>query len=247
MRIILTIVAIQLLVLAMLIGCSRYRVEQMPASGISEPPVARSGSDVVEPTLPPHYEIPVRRSSPRSPRIEMPIINELPTTSELPIGEASLGNSSVAISSIRTSIYETYYDSSDAGRCTNISLAASSINNTIVQPGEIFSFNNTIGSTTGERGYQKSVIFVNGKKAKGFGGGVCQVSTTLCNAAAQAGMTILERHDHSLPVEYVRDGLQAATSHNAKLDFRFQNDTNRPVIIRAASGNGTVSVSLCEM
>jgi vancomycin resistance protein YoaR len=101
-----------------------------------------------------------------------------------------------------------------------------------------------VGSTTKERGYKKAVIYVDGKKSKNFGGGVCQVSTTLCNAAMKAGMTILERHDHSLPVKYAESGKEAATSQRGKLDFKFKNDTPNSVKINAKAENGTLSISI---
>jgi len=224
------------MLLFVMAGCSshradRYRIEEMPARSVprSEP----QEYPAPEPMLPPPHEreTPSRRS-PRPPRIEMP------TTHEIPIHTSA--------ENTRTSVahYETNFDTADEGRGSNIALAASAINNKVIKPGETFSFNNTIGSTTGERGYKKSIIFVDGQKSEGYGGGVCQVSTTLCNAAHRAGMTILERHDHSRPVDYVGDGLQAATSHNGGLDFKFQNDTPHPVVIHANADNGTVRVSV---
>jgi vancomycin resistance protein YoaR len=140
--------------------------------------------------------------------------------------------------------YETEFDTKDTNRGTNISIATRSINGTVVNPGEEFSFNDTIGSTTAEYGYKESVVYVGGKKARNFGGGVCQVSTTLCNAAINAGMTITERHDHSLPVNYVPNGKEAATSHNGDLDFKFINERNHPVRILADVQNGIISVGI---
>lgn len=140
--------------------------------------------------------------------------------------------------------HETYFDATDINRGTNISLAAASINGQIVQPNEIFSYNKTIGSTTAAYGYKQSVIYVSGKKAISYGGGVCQVSTTLCNAAMNANMTIIERHDHSAPVTYAKAGKEAATSHNGNLDFRFQNDNDYPVIIHASVDDGRIFVRI---
>ncbi|MCL1842697.1 MAG: VanW family protein [Defluviitaleaceae bacterium] len=141
---------------------------------------------------------------------------------------------------------ETQYDATDKNRGNNIAIAASSINGAIINPGETFSYNATIGSTTKEYGYKKAVIFADGKKSKNYGGGVCQVSTTLCCAAIDAGMKILERHDHSLPVTYAQEGREAATSQNGKLDFKFENTEPYPVVIHANGENGTVSVSISQ-
>lgn len=136
--------------------------------------------------------------------------------------------------------FKTEFSVKDSARANNIALAASAINGTTVMPGEEFSFNDTVGSTTSERGYKKAVVYTGGEKSKNFGGGVCQVSTTLCNAAIAANMTITERHDHSLPVLYVGKGAEAATSQRGNLDFKFKNEKDRPVAIRAAAENGVI-------
>lgn len=140
--------------------------------------------------------------------------------------------------------FSTKFDhTSDEGRATNIKLASDAINQSTIQPGEEFSFNNSLGPTTEKNGYKEAVIYVNGEKDKGFGGGVCQVSSTLYNAAANAGMTILERHDHSLPVTYVEKGKEAATSYGVK-DFRFKNDLGHPVTISSNVVDGNITVSI---
>ncbi|MCL2399255.1 MAG: VanW family protein [Defluviitaleaceae bacterium] len=139
--------------------------------------------------------------------------------------------------------FSTKFDPSENGRTINIELASDSINQTIVQSGEEFSYNKTIGPTTEKNGYQLAMIYVGGKKDEGFGGGVCQVSSTLYNAAANAGMTVTERHDHSLPVTYVEAGKEAATSYGVK-DLRFINELSHPVIIHSHVENGIVSVSI---
>lgn len=183
------------------------------------------------------YEMPAR-SAARPPEVEIPIATP---AREIPVSQEAYEFPEITAPA---AFYETEFDMADISRSHNIALAARSINGKVVRPGESFSFNETIGSTTGERGYKKGVIFVDGKKSEGYGGGVCQVSTTLCNAAHAAGMTLTERHDHSRPVAYVGDGLQAATSHNGGIDFRFQNDTAQAVRINAKAENGKVSVSV---
>ena len=131
----------------------------------------------------------------------------------------------------------------DNGRDTNIKLASDSINQCVVQPGEEFSFNTTVGPTTEKRGYQLAMIYVSGKKDEGYGGGVCQVSSTLYNAAANAGMKITERHDHSLPVLYVEAGKEAATSYGVK-DFKFVNELDFPVKIECTVSDGEITASI---
>jgi vancomycin resistance protein YoaR len=225
-------------ILFVLAGCANYQTESHRADDV---PV-RSARRNIRRSAPAPIPIPkaeaVNASPPvhRTERVTRSQTVEASVASPAPSANENAANSGAH--------YETKFDTADKGRESNIALASSSINNTVIQPGETFSFNDTIGSTTGERGYKKSVIFVDGKKSKGYGGGVCQVSTTLCNAAHHAGMTIVERHDHSRPVNYVGDGLQAATSHNGGLDFKFKNDTQHPVVIHAKAENGTVSISV---
>jgi len=139
--------------------------------------------------------------------------------------------------------HETKFNSNEKNRSANISLAAESINGKVVSPGEVFSFNEAVGPTIESRGYKEDIIFIDGEKHKGFGGGVCQVSTTLHGAAEEAGMTILERHDHSRPVGYAKPGDEAATSYGG-IDFKFKNDKQYAVRINAGVTDGRVCVSL---
>jgi len=141
------------------------------------------------------------------------------------------------------SSYETTFDTKEKNRGINIVKATESINGKIIKPGEEFSFNETIGPTIKRHGYAKATVYKNGKKAKGEGGGVCQVSTTLHMAAAKAGMTIVERHDHSLPVTYAKAGEEAATSYGVQ-DFKFKNDKNHSVQIKSHVKDGTVKVEI---
>ena len=141
--------------------------------------------------------------------------------------------------------HKTEFNAKEEARKTNITRASSSINGHVVQPGETFSYNQTVGPTIERRGYEESTIYVQGEKKKGFGGGVCQVSTTLSIAAEDAGMTIVERHDHSLPVTYAEEGDEAATSYGG-IDFKFKNEKPFPVVIRSSVEGGTISVSICE-
>jgi len=141
--------------------------------------------------------------------------------------------------------HQTTFELSDEGRATNINKASSTINNHVVNSGETFSYNETVGPTIERRGYKEAVIFVEGEKEKGFGGGVCQVSTTLAIAADNAGMTITERHDHSRPVSYAQEGDEAATSYGG-IDFKFKNEKPHPVIIHSKVEGGTITVTISE-
>ena len=146
---------------------------------------------------------------------------------------------------VELATHETSFNVKEKDRNSNIERAAKTINGHIVQPGEVFSYKETVGPTNEKRGYKKGTIFVKGEKVEGVGGGVCQVSTTLYNAAANAGMTILERHDHSRPVTYAEEGEDAAISYGG-IDFKFKNDKPFPVRINAnaAKEQGTISVTI---
>ncbi|NSW83660.1 MAG: VanW family protein [Syntrophothermus sp.] len=122
-----------------------------------------------------------------------------------------------------------------SGRWQNIKLACKGCDNTIIWPGQVFSFNEVVGPRTPERGYEIAPI-IGGVDT---GGGVCQVATTLYNAALKAGLPIVERHPHSRPVPYVAPGKDATVSYNYA-DLKFKNDRPYPVIVKAGVGGGKV-------
>jgi vancomycin resistance protein YoaR len=118
------------------------------------------------------------------------------------------------------------------GRVQNIRLSLAAINNTVVLPGEVFSFNEVVGERTVERGYRNAPIILGEAVVPGVGGGICQSSTTLYNAAREAEMEIVERRIHSIAPSYIKHGLDAAVAW-PYTDFKFQNDSATPVIVKA--------------
>lgn len=139
--------------------------------------------------------------------------------------------------------FTTYYGTGDAGRCYNIYLAAKSINETIVMPGETFSYNDLIGECSTRTGYRESTIYLNGKLAKGIGGGICQGSTTLYNAVLRANLEIVERRNHSLSVTYVPLGQDAMVSIGSS-DFKFKNNRDYPIKVIATTGTGSITCQI---
>ncbi len=139
--------------------------------------------------------------------------------------------------------YTTNFSTSSANRAYNVSLAAESINNKILMPGEEFSYNNTIGNPNAERGYKIAGIYENGKTSEGVGGGICQVSSTLYSAVLYADLEIVERHNHSLTVSYVPNGQDATVSYGV-IDFRFKNNTEYPVKINSVTSNRNLTISI---
>lgn len=125
--------------------------------------------------------------------------------------------------------YITYYGGGDRG--INIQIAASSINNFLLAPGQIFSFHQAVWPITEEKGYSMAPIIVGGSVVPGRGGGICQVSSTLYNAVLKANLEVVERYPHSMPVYYVPPGRDATVSDY--LDFKFRNNTDSYLIIKA--------------
>lgn len=139
--------------------------------------------------------------------------------------------------------FHTSYSTSTSERKNNIGIAAKSLNNTFIDVGAEFSFNRTVGERSVKRGYKAAKIIVGGKFVDGVGGGVCQVSTTLYNAALLSGMDITEFHSHSLPVSYVAPSFDAMVN-SSSADLRFVNNTHNPVIIKTKADGEVLTVSL---
>ena len=119
---------------------------------------------------------------------------------------------------------------SSKARLNNIKLAMSLLNGTRVAPGEVFSFNEAVGERTTARGFRKATAYSGGDVTEQVGGGVCQVSTTLFNAAVKADMEIVERHNHSLTVAYVDKGKDATVNWGSQ-DLRFKNTSPDDIYI----------------
>ena len=132
------------------------------------------------------------------------------------------------------SAYFTNYASSSANRKSNLALAASKLDGHLLQPGEVFSYNNRVGPRTESRGWKTAHQFQDGQIVDGVGGGVCQSSSTLYNAVLMGGLKIVERHNHSLPVAYLSPARDASVSYG-HLDFKFANNTDGPLYITAAA------------
>jgi vancomycin resistance protein YoaR len=138
--------------------------------------------------------------------------------------------------------YQTWFHGSSE-RYQNISTALASINNTLIWPEEVFSFNEVTGPRTPERGYMPAPIILNGGFDVGYGGGVCQVSSTVYNAALSANLPIIERHGHTKPVHYVPEGRDATVDYGY-LDMKFVNNRSGPIIIKTGLQNGRIYVEL---
>lgn len=136
--------------------------------------------------------------------------------------------------------FSTPFNKGKVARTHNLTLASNAINGIILKPGGVFSYNDSVGPRLVGRGYRSAQIFVRGKLEDGIGGGICQVSSTLFNAALMAGMTIIERSPHSQVVPYVAPGRDATVAYGYT-DFRFENSAKNPIgIITSIEGSRLV-------
>lgn len=139
--------------------------------------------------------------------------------------------------------FTTYYGGSSDERKNNIALACKSLNGAIIDSGASFSFNERVGKRSKENGYSDARVISDGKFTSGTGGGVCQVSTTLYNAALRAGLKITEYHRHSLAVSYVPPSFDAMVS-DAGSDLVFLNDSGRRLYLQAAADGEYIKVTV---
>ncbi|CAG9610252.1 hypothetical protein NEOCIP111885_03998 [Pseudoneobacillus rhizosphaerae] len=147
------------------------------------------------------------------------------------------------LSEVVIASYTTHFNSGVAGRSKNIELSAAAINNIILGTNDIFSFNTTVGPSDAAHGYQPAPEILNGKLVDGIGGGICQTSSTLFNAVDKLGVSYIEWHHHSLNVGYVPKGRDATVSYGG-LDFRFENTTGIPLLIKAIVHEGSLTVEI---
>lgn len=126
--------------------------------------------------------------------------------------------------------FSTKYNPRQVDRTTNLKLASEKINGTVIMPGEIFSYNTVVGKRTIDAGYKEAKIYVSGQVVDGLGGGICQVSTTLYNAALYANLEIVERRNHQFVPSYAGAGLDATVVYGA-IDFKIKNTRNYPIKI----------------
>ena len=134
------------------------------------------------------------------------------------------------------STYSTRYSTSDRDRTTNLQLAASKINGTVLMPGETFSYNQVVGERTIAAGYKEAPIYVQGEVVDGLGGGICQITSTLYNAVLYANLEIVERSNHQFVPSYVTASRDATVVYGS-IDFKFKNNRDYPIkLVCSVSG-----------
>lgn len=144
--------------------------------------------------------------------------------------------------------FSTKIYSTDSARQNNLEITSKKLNGTVVKPNETFSFTKTIGPSTAAKGYEEADIYdSNGNKIKGYGGGNCQVSSTLYNAVQKvSSLEVVERHEHSNTVPYVKEGHDAAVAYGS-VDFKFKNTNNFSIKILVETSKKYVVVKLMKI
>ena len=135
------------------------------------------------------------------------------------------------------------FNPGNVGRTTNVLLATDFCNGVILMPGDIFSYNDTVGPRTYERGFKDATVYVGNSAEDGVGGGICQVSSTIYYATLRADLEIVERYAHSRMVTYVPLGADATVAWGSK-DFRFANNTDFPIKVVTSHKTNTLTVQL---
>lgn len=144
------------------------------------------------------------------------------------------------------SSFSTRYDASNTNRSTNLRIATEKINGTVLLPGEVFSYNKTVGKRTVEEGYKDAKIYADGGVVDGLAGGICQISSTLYNSVLLANLEIVERRNHSFTTSYVAAGRDATVVWGT-IDFKFKNSRNYPIKIEGSVKNGVAEFKIYGM
>jgi vancomycin resistance protein YoaR len=142
----------------------------------------------------------------------------------------------------RVGRYETIYGG-DPNRIHNVQLVAHLVDGKLIAPGATFSFNRATGERGADKGFREAPVIINGELTTGLGGGVCQVSTTVFNAAYEAGLKIVERTNHALYISHYPQGRDATVNY-PDVDLKFVNDTKRWLLLRTFVGSSSLVVDL---
>ena len=141
------------------------------------------------------------------------------------------------------SSFSTNYSTRDADRTTNLRLAANKVNGTVLMPGETFSYNKVVGRRTYAAGFKDAAVYENGQVVDGIGGGICQISSTIYNAAIYANLDIVTRSNHQFVPSYVTASRDATVVYGS-IDFQFKNNRNYPIKIMCSVSGGVATVRI---
>lgn len=139
--------------------------------------------------------------------------------------------------------YSSSFNAGNTNRTTNIKLASNKINGTVLMPGDVFSYNKTVGQRTAAAGFKSAGVYSGGQVTTGIGGGICQVSSTLYNSVLLSNLDIVERCNHGFNPGYVPAGRDATVSWGGP-DFKFKNTRNYPIKIVSTVSGGTITTKI---
>ncbi len=165
---------------------------------------------------------------------------------QLPVQEAPAKLSTAAARAMHISGIVSTYTTVFGGvpnRIHNVELVSHLVDNKLIAPGATFSFNKTTGERNASKGFLVAPVIVNGELTTGLGGGVCQVSTTVFNAAFEAGLKITERTNHALYISHYPQGRDATVNY-PDVDLQFVNDTGSWMLLRTFVSSSSLTVSL---
>lgn len=138
---------------------------------------------------------------------------------------------------------ETLLEARSPNQKHNAKLACEAIDGKVIKPGEVFSFNKTVGSWSRDKGYRRAPVSFNGSLIDAWGGGVCQTSTTFYNAALYAGMELVERHAHHFCPTYASPGRDAAVAY-PNIDLQMRNASEHPIEVSAKVEGSRLKITL---
>jgi vancomycin resistance protein YoaR len=201
------------------------RVEVVPARPGTRLDAARAADAVLEAAL---------RPAPASRLATLPVVESQP----------KLSTAAARAMHIRSAVstYTTEYGGIP-NRIHNVQLVAHLVDQKLIAPGETFSFNKTTGERNAAKGFLEAPVIVNGELTTGLGGGVCQVSTTVFNAAFEAGLEITERTNHALYISHYPQGRDATVDYPT-VDLKFVNDTGNWLLLRTFVSSSSLTVGL---
>jgi len=166
--------------------------------------------------------------------------------SALPVSEQAPARTTAAAAALgitgTVSAYETFFGG-DANRIHNVQLVSHLVDKKLIAPGATFSFNETTGERSAAKGFREAPVIINGELETGLGGGVCQVSTTVFNAAYEAGLPITARTNHALYISHYPLGRDATVNY-PDVDLKFVNDTGHWMLLRTWVSSSSLTVAL---
>ncbi len=197
----------------------------------SETPPVEAAPAPSSPDVPP-ADLPKPLKAPEAVEVTLALVTVVPKVTEADLKDLQ-----------EISSFTTRFGGTGASRGSNIALAAGKINGTVLAPGDVFSYNRIVGPRNERAGFRDAPVIVKGELVPGIGGGICQVSSTLYNAVLRSDLKIVSRSHHAFPVHYLPAGCDATVVDGA-IDFKFQNNTRKPIYIASSSGGGRLSFRL---